>query len=211
MPSRPSISLAFIVAAGLFLHAAPLQAHCDTLAGPVVKAARTALEAKDLKPLLKWIKPAAEPELRGAFERTLRVRAGGDEARELADRYFFETVVRLHRAGEGAPYTGLKSDLADPGGLIAASDRALDAASIDQLLAAVSTQVHAALRERHQHALEARKHADESVEAGRHYVQAYVEYLHLVEALQQAVAGGGHGAEAGRPHGSPLQEGAAKR
>jgi uncharacterized protein DUF6448 len=36
------------------------------------------------------------------------VRKAGGEARDLADMYFFETLVRVHRAGEGAGYTGLK-------------------------------------------------------------------------------------------------------
>jgi len=45
--------------------------------------------------------------------------------------------------------------------------------------------------------VEARKHADESVEAGRKYVAAYVEYIHYVEGIRGAVMGqGGQHAEA---------------
>jgi hypothetical protein len=42
------------------------------------------------------------------FTKTLAVRKQSKEAKELADMYFFETLVRIHCAGEGAPYTGLK-------------------------------------------------------------------------------------------------------
>jgi hypothetical protein len=83
-------------------------AHCDTLDGPVVIAAKTALEKKQIAPVLKWVKAEHEPELKAAFVRTLAVRSLGADARELADQFFFETLVRLHREGEGAPYTGLK-------------------------------------------------------------------------------------------------------
>ncbi len=200
MRSVGSRFLALTVAAlGLLLYAPPARAHCDTLSGPVVRDATAALEKKDLQPLLKWVKPDVEPELRAAFEATLSVRSLEPKARELADRYFFETAVRLHRAGEGAPYTGLKAEADDPAGLIAASDRALEQGSADRLLAAVTARVTAGLRERYGRVVEAGKHANESVEAGRRYVEAYVEYVHYVEALQQA-GGGGHAAESAHDH-----------
>ena len=81
-------------------------AHCDTLDGPVVQTARIALEKGDIKPLLKWVRVEDKKEIQGAFEKTLAVRAKGAETKELADMYFFETLVRIHRAGEGVEITG---------------------------------------------------------------------------------------------------------
>src|SRR4030065_373974 len=78
-------------------------AHCDTLAGPVVVTAKAALEKGDVTPILKWVKKGNEGEIKEAFKKTLAVRKQGKEAQELADMYFFETLVRIHRAGEGAP------------------------------------------------------------------------------------------------------------
>ena len=83
-------------------------AHCDALDGPVISEARVALEKDDVTPILKWVMPEYENEVRQAFAKTLQVRALGAQAQELADLYFFETLVRVHRAGEGAPYTGIK-------------------------------------------------------------------------------------------------------
>jgi hypothetical protein len=157
-------------------------AHCDTLDGPVVTDARLALEKGDVTPVLKWVKPAAEAEIREAFRKTLLVRAKGAEAREMADLYFFETLVRVHREGEGAPYTGLKpADAVEP--IIAMSDKALDSGSVDPLLKAVTEDVAKGIRERYRHVLEAKKHAKESVDAGRRFVEAYVIYTHYVEHL----------------------------
>jgi len=81
------------------------RAHCDILAGPVVMDAKKALEKSDVTPVLKWVKKEHEGEIKVAFKKTLKVRKQSKEAKELADMYFFETLVRLHRAGEGAPYT----------------------------------------------------------------------------------------------------------
>lgn len=176
-----------IVMGGLFLRPAPAGAHCDTLNGPVVSAARLALQRGDIGPVLKWVKPEAEPELRAAFRRTLAVRSRGADAKALADTYFFETLVRLHRAGEGAPYTGLKPAGAVPP-VLEAADRALDGGTIDPLVALVTREVAAGIRERFERAAEAKRRAGESVEAGRRFVEAYVEYVHFVEGLHEAGA-----------------------
>jgi len=82
--------------------------HCDTMDGPVVKAAKIALDKGNVNLILPWVPKRAEAELKKAFEKTLRARKLGKEAAELADYWFLETAVRLHREGEGAPYTGLK-------------------------------------------------------------------------------------------------------
>lgn len=192
--------IAAAAAVGLLLSAAPARAHCDTLSGPVVSDAKTALDTQNLRPVLKWVKPEAEPELRSVFAQALAVRVQGPKARDLADRHFFETVVRLHRAGEGAPYTGLKAEAEDPGGVIAASDRALDARSPDALISLLTANVTAGLRERYRRVIEAKTHADDSVEAGRKFVEAYVDYVHFAEALQQSVGGGTHAAPAAHEH-----------
>lgn len=163
------------------------QAHCDTMNGPVVTEAKAALEKGDVAPVLKWVKKDNEGEIRAAFKKTLNVRSKGPEARELADMYFFETLVRIHRAGEGASYTGLKTVPVEP--IIAAADKALEAGTADDLTKMVTGHVAAGIRERFGKAVEAKKRANDSVEAGREYVEAYVQYTHYVEGLHQAVAG----------------------
>ena len=169
-----------------------LQAHCDTLDGPVVADARAALEKADITPILKWVRPEAEGEIREAFRKTLAVRAGGSDARDLADRWFFETLVRVHRAGEGAPYTGLKpaGSEVDPG--IVMADRALLSGSVDELAKTVSAHADQSIRQRFQRVRDAAKTKDKSVEAGREYVEAYVVFIHYVEALITAVHGSAH-------------------
>jgi len=83
--------------------------HCDSMDGPVVLAAKRALTERDPKLALPYVKAEGEPEVLGAFERTIAAHDGNPAANEVADLYFLETVVRVHRAGEGAPYTGLKT------------------------------------------------------------------------------------------------------
>jgi hypothetical protein len=177
------LPLAAAGAACLVLSPRPAHAHCDTLDGPVVRDARVALESKDVTPVLRWVRLDKEGEIREAFQHALTVRALGPDARTLADRFFFETLVRVHREGEGAPYTGLKpaGTAIDPG--IAAADTALDTGSVDPLVKLLTGEVDRGLRQRYARAAAAHQHATESVEKGREYVAAYVEYVHYAERL----------------------------
>lgn len=180
---------AVVVCIGVFLftshHAA---AHCDTLDGPVVAAARGALEKGDVAPVLKWVKAEHEGEIREAFKRTMAVRKQGKEARGLAELYFFETLVRIHRAGEKAPYTGLKpAGVVEPA--VAAADKALESGSADNLVKLVTEAAAAGIRERFARAGATKKQADESVAAGRDFVEAYVEFTHYAERLHLDAVG----------------------
>jgi len=171
----------------------PLSAHCDTMNGPVVTAARMALQSGDVTPVLKWIPKGSEAEVRSAFARTMKVRAAGPDARELADTYFFETLVRLHRAGEGEPYSGLKpAGEVDPA--VAAADKALESGSAEALVRTMTEEVGAEIRQRFERVSRARKTADSSVEAGRQYVATYVDLMHYLEKVDQA------GGESGEEH-----------
>jgi hypothetical protein len=151
--------------------------------GPVVKDAQAALAKGDVTPVLRWVSADKEPEIREAFQHAVAVRALGPEAQKLADRFFFETLVRIHREGEGAPYTGLKPAGVEIEPAIEASDKALETGSVDALATMVTTEAEHGIRERFARAAEAKKHASESVECGREYVAAYVEFMHYAERL----------------------------
>ena len=162
--------------------------HCDTMDGPVVKTAQAALQKGDVTPVLKWVKAQQEAEIREAFKKTLAVRTLSPEARDLADKYFFETLVRLHRAGEGAPYTGLQpAGTVEP--IIAASDKALETGSIEPLTQEIVKLVSDGIHRRFAETMERKKRADENVAAGRQFVSAYVEFTHYIERLHNDAVG----------------------
>ena len=181
---KPQSYAALFLASVILLAPKWGMAHCDSLDGPVVQDARIALEKRDLTPVLKWVKPAYEGEVRDTFEKALAVRAKGSDAQAFADRYFFETLVRLHRAGEGEAFTGLKpANSVEPG--IASADAALQSGSVDQLATELSRNIDQGIRKRFAVAAERKQHASQSVEAGRAYVEAYVDYIHFVEAVHR--------------------------
>ena len=137
-----------VLAFGVILIApARVLAHCDGLDGPVVKAAQRALDTRNPAFALIWVQAKDEPEIRTAFERTLAVRALSPKAKELADRFFFETLVRVHRAGEGAPFTGLKPAGRNLGPAIPAADKAIEEGSVESVVKLLTSAMQEHLRE----------------------------------------------------------------
>lgn len=183
---RLGSALAGAILAGLLLPRLA-HAHCDTMDGPVIQAAKAALEKQDLAPALKFVKPEGEAEVKAVFARTLAVRGQSAEARELADRYFFENLVRVHRAGEGAPYTGFKPAGSEQEPAVREADKALESGSIHPLIKAAQQELAEGIRERFLKARETKAHAEHNLEAGRAFVAAYVDYVHYVEALHAVV------------------------
>lgn len=179
------------------LAAGAASAHCDSLDGPVVTAARAALQSGKPDGVLAWVQPADEAAIKDAFSKTLEVRKLGPKAAELADTWFFETLVRVHRAGEGAPYTGLK-----PAGsaeeIVKKLDASVEKGDIRELAGMIASHAEHSIHAKFEHVMELKKTSGQSVEKGREYVAAYVEFMHYVEGVKNAVHAGGHHAETGK-------------
>jgi hypothetical protein len=187
--ARKNPIAAFLSMGCLLLLAGNAQAHCDTTGGPVIPEARTALKNGDITPILKWVKKDDEAEIRAAFAKAVAVRGKGRDVAELADQYFLETLVRVHRAGEGAPYSGIKDEAVEP--IVALSDKALANGSADAMIGMIGNHMAEAIQAKFRHVLETQKNKDKSVEAGREFVEAYVTYMHYVEAVHAAIASSG--------------------
>lgn len=193
--------LALVAGTVVLLQPAPAQAHCDSINGPVVTAAQESLNAGDVTLILPYVQPDAEAELTAAFQHTLEVRGLGPEAQELADHYFFETAVRLHRLGEGAAYTGLKAET-DHGPALAAADTALESGAIEPVYHLLTQAVQDGVAEKYETVQIARAKAAEAgtVEAQRERAEAELIFEKYVYELYSAAQGGTAHAEGAEAH-----------
>lgn len=164
--------------------------HCDTMDGPVVTAAKKALETGNVNLILPWVSKKAEEELKKAFEKTLQVRKLGKEAAELADYWFFETAVRLHREGEGAPYTGLKPAGLDWGPIIPRADKAIEKGNSKEVVDFILHTVEGELQRRFKHVMEKKNYDVNDVDAARDYVQAMLGFTLYAHHLYEYVKSG---------------------
>lgn len=160
--------------------------------GPVVSAARKALEAGNADLVLPFVPRDGEEEVRRVFEAVLAAREQAPAAREVADLHFFETVVRVHRAGEGAPYTGLKPAGLDHGPVIPVAERAIERGSPDELVRLLTGRVEEEVRERFAHMLELKQRANGDLEANRAYVEAMLDLEVWSHGLYKATRAAAH-------------------
>lgn len=169
--------------------------HCDSMDGPVVRAAREALDRGEVKVILPYVHDAGEAEVRRAFDLVLAARAQGEAAREVADRYFFETAVRVHRAGEGAPFTGLKPAGLDVGPVIPLAEEAIGVGVPDRLVDFLADEVRTEATRRFDALLDAQRSAGDGVEAARRYVDAMLGLQVWAHKLHLATHAEAHQAE----------------
>ncbi len=166
----------------------PAWAHCDTMSGPVITAARHALESNDVNLVLIWAQPGDESAIREEFDRALAARRSGGPAQETAELRFFEKLVQIHRAGEGAPYTGIKPAGTDVGPAVSAADEALEAGSVEPVRTALVEAVRAGIERHFEEVMRLKDYDTDDVAAGRAFVKAYVAYTHYAEGLYDQAA-----------------------
>lgn len=169
-------------------------AHCDTESGPTAVAARKALETGNFNVAAIWVGEEKTQQLRQSFEQSLAVYKMGGKAKKLAERYFMETTVRLHREAEGMPFTGLKPAQPLPP-VIAEAEKTLDTGNLQPITDLLATEMQKQTQKWFQKALVAKNSYDgDNVEAGREWVDAYVKYVIFVNGLYKTIqAGPAHG------------------
>jgi len=156
-------------------------AHCDTMDGPLIKDAKIAINKNNVNYVLKWVQPENEAEIKEVFLLTMKVRKLGADAQNLADKYFFETVVRLHRSGEGVPFTGVKPSGTPIDEKVLAADKSIEKGNLSPLKDLVPKEMLPELQERFNKAMSLKNFDVNNVSAGREYIEAYVQFFKYAE------------------------------
>lgn len=181
------------LSAALLLAAGPASAHCDGVDGPVIKAAQQALDTGNVNRVLIWVQPSDQAQIKDVFRKTLDVRQLNPNAKKMADYSFFETLVRVHRAGEGAPYTGIQPAGRDLGPAVVAGDKALETGAVQPLANLLTQAVHKSVGGQFKDVIAKRDFKVDDVAGGQEYVKAYVGYIHSVERIYKATEVLAHG------------------
>ena len=116
---------------------------------------------------------------------------------EVADYWLYETVVRLHREGEGAPYTGLKPTGLDWGPVVPRAEKAIEKGDPKEVINFITHTVQEELEERFQRVMDKKKFDVDNVVAAREYVQAELGFVLFSHGLYAAITGKGEHDEAG--------------
>ncbi len=163
-------------------------AHCDSYDGPVIKDAYKALETNNVNLVYKWISEAQESEINDLFALTVRTKLSNKDLYPIVEKHFLETLVRLHRETENAPYTGLK-EAGTTAPIIQLSDGAITSDNIEHVTVPLTNHINSVISEKFERVKSLEAIKDTNAENGRKYVDAYVDYTHTIEALHNVLDG----------------------
>jgi hypothetical protein len=169
--------------------------HCDQMNGPLVMDAKKAIEQDNVNIVLKWVPAANETEIKDAFNQMMKVRDLSPEAKALSEKYFFETIVRIHRAGEGVAFRGVKPEGTLIDERVLAADKSIESGNLHPLERLVQKKDLPELTKRFNKVMSLKNFDVNNVEAGREYIEAYVLFFKFAEGEIEAHAAHGHGIE----------------
>lgn len=170
-------------------------AHCDTMDGPLIKDAMKAIGQNNVNYVLKWVSSENDAEIKNVYNLMMKVRELSPEARELAEKYFFETLVRIHRSGEGVPYTGVKQSGTPIDERVLAADKSIEIGNLSPLRDMVSKDKLPELTVRFEKVMSLKNYDVNNVESGREYIEAYVQFFKFAEGEEELHAAGKHGSD----------------
>jgi hypothetical protein len=172
-----------------------LYAHCDSMDGPLIADAIKAIEKNNVNYALKWVPAVNEKEITDAFRLMMNVRGLSADAKLLAETYFFETLVRIHRAGEGVPFTGVKPSGTPIDENVLAADKSIEIGNLSPLKGMVSNADLPELKIRFDRVMSLKNYDVNNVEAGREYIEAYVQFFKFAEGEVEGHAAEVHGCD----------------
>jgi hypothetical protein len=161
-------------------------AHCDTLDGPLIADARKSMGQNNVNYVLKWVSAANESGIRDAFNLVMKVKGLSPEAKELSEKYFFDTLVRIHRAGEGEPFTGVKPSGTPIDDKVLAADKSIEIGNLSPLKNMVSKDILQELTKRFNKVMSLKNFDVNNVAAGREYIEAYVQFFKFAEGEKES-------------------------
>ena len=167
--------------------------HCDTRDGPVALAVKKALDSEDVNHILIWMSKESEKEMIEVFQKALEARKSGEAARIVADEWVLETAVRLHRATEGASFTGIKPAGLDEGPLVPRAEKAIETGDPTETINFLTDTMQEELMRRFNNVNNKKNYDVNDVEAGREYIEAFIGFVVFSHHLYLHISADRHG------------------
>lgn len=195
------------VAAAAIMTIIPLtaSAHCDTMEGPTVADGYKAIESGNVNYALKWVQPEYETDITNKFNLIMKMKDLSPEAEEVAEQYFFSELVRVHRAGEGAAFDGLKPSGTPVDEVVAAADESIEVGNLGPIKelheeGLIPEERMSEIEERFEKVMSLKDYDVNDLEEGREYIESYVGFFKYAEGEEEGHGAGAHGKEAADAH-----------
>ena len=159
--------------------------------GPVMRAAKMALETGNANYVLIWVSEKSENTLKNLLEKTYCERSSRKNLQNRAIDWYFETVNRFHLANKGALYTCLKPGGLDENPIVPKVERAIETGNFEKIIGVIPNTHAADVREHFHHVMDKRNYDLNNIAAGRAYVSAFFDFIGYVHNLSSVIPGEG--------------------
>jgi hypothetical protein len=161
----------------------------DITNGPVLKAAKLALETGNVNYVLIWFPEESENKLKNLFEKTFCERRAGKDVHGVTIDWYFETLSRLHRDRDGALYTCMKPNGLDVSPVVPKAERAIETCNAEEIIEVVPKTMEGDLRQHFHYVMEKRNYDVNNIIAGRAYVAAFIDFIVYLHNLNTSTSG----------------------
>ncbi len=116
----------------------------------------------------------------------MREKAGKD-AKEVADDWFFENTIRLHRAEKEHRTPGMKPAGLSEGPVVPRAEKAIETGDPKESIGFILKTVEDDLTHRFHHVMEKKKYDVNDVAAGREFIEAFIGWVVYSHHLYMSV------------------------
>jgi len=151
--------------------------------GPVIIAAKKALETGNPNYVLIWVPEESENTLKNLLEKTFCERSTRKNIQNRGIDWYFESVNRLHFTCRWPHCPGMTSDGSDMKMIVSMVERAFETGNCEEICGVLPIAHTAEVKLRFHNVMNKRNYTVDDIAAGRAYVSAFIAFIAYLHNL----------------------------
>jgi hypothetical protein len=157
--------------------------------GPVIRAAKMAMETGNASYILIWLPKEAENTLKNLLERTYCENRTRKNTQNHSIDWYFKSVNRLHSRYGWPDYPGMKFKETDEETIALMVERAFESGNFEEINSIIPLNHSGDARERFHKVMMKRNYSVDDIAAGRVYVSAFIAFIVYLHNLSSGSPG----------------------
>jgi hypothetical protein len=152
--------------------------------GPVISAAKRALETGNAHYILIWIPEESENTVKNLLEKAYCERYTQKNAYNHIVDWYFETINHLHSVHYGPYNLTISTKAPEEKTIIFLVERTCESGNFEEITTVIQDTPSGEMRQRFNDVMKKRNYGVENIAAGRVYVSAFTDFIAFVNNLR---------------------------
>jgi hypothetical protein len=152
--------------------------------GPVMRAAKMALETGNADHILIWVPEESENTLKNLLEKTCCERTTQRKARNHSIEWYLQTINRLHSEYYRPHDLNISTKTPEERKTILLVERACETGNFDEIATVMQITSDEEIRQRFNDVLNKSNYDMDNIAAGRAYVSAFTDFIACINSLR---------------------------